>query len=284
MSLTTVVRDDFTNTRRSYVVLGVIGVLTGFVALITYSVADFHPDAFRALFDVSFFFFLVFPLILVPLTYLAVAGDRERGSIKHTLGLPNSRAEYVLGKFTSRASVAVTASLLASFVAFLVGLVMYSEPIQPLRFVKFALISALFVTSLTAIFVACSTITSRRSRAMFGVIGLYFLLGPFWFGFLPVVNLETVVTTIADTLGTTVSDTTFRYIQFSSPTTAYLAGLEPVYEGVIGTGEYPQITQNYQAEGDELYTKNWYNWLTMTAWGAVALGLSYVRFRVAELG
>jgi ABC-2 type transport system permease protein len=119
---------------------------------------------------------------------------------------------------------------------------------------------------------------------MFGVIAAYFVLGPFWFGFLPVVSLQAVVDTVADALGTSVSETTFEYIQFSSPTTAYLAGLEPVYDGVVGTGEYTQIDRNYGGDGDELYAKPWYNWLTMTAWGTVALVASYVRFRVAELG
>ena len=273
MSFATVVRDDFRNTRRSYVVLGVTGVLAAFVGLIVYSVEEFHADAFRALFDISFFFFLVFPLILIPLTYLSIAGDRERGSIKHTLGLPNSRAEYVFGTFASRVVVAA-----------LLGAALYENSLDPLRFVKFAAISALFVASLTAIFVACSAFTSKRSRAMFGVIAAYFLLGPFWFGFLPVVSLQAVVDTVADALGTSVSETTFGYIQFSSPTTAYLAGLEPVYDGVVGTGEYGQIDLRYGGDGDELYAKPWFNYLTMAAWGAVALGLSYARFRVAELG
>jgi len=284
VTTTTVLRDDFKNTRRSYVVLGVVAVLTGFVSLITYSVAEFHDDAFRALFDVSFFFFLVFPLILVPLTYLSVAGDREGGSIKHALGLPNTRAEYVLGKYLSRTGVAVAAVLLATLAAVLVGVAMYDGAIELARFATFAAISSLFVASMTAIFVACSTVTSRRSRAMFGVIGLYFLLGPFWLGFLPVVSLETVVTTVADVLNVTLTDDTRSYIRLASPTTAYLAGLEPVYDGVVGSGEYPRVTQNYASDSDALYTRNWFNYLTMTAWGVVALAASYAKFRVAELG
>lgn len=283
MSFTTVLRDDFKNTRRSSIVLAVIGILTAFVALIVYSVADFHPDAFRALFDVSFFFFLVFPLILIPLTYLSVAGDRERGSIKHALGLPNTRAEYVFAKFTSRASVAVAAVFVSTAVALVLGVALYENTIDPLRFVKFALITGLFVASLTAVFVACSTMTASRSRAMFGVITAYFLLGPFWFGFLPIVNLTAVIETVADTVGVSLSDTTLAYIRFSSPTTAYLAGLEPVYSGVIDPEMYPRVAQNY-AGGDELYNQPWFNYLVMTAWGTIALGLSYARFRVAELG
>jgi len=284
VSFATIVRDDFRNARRSYVVLGVIGALAAFVGLIVYSVADYHEDAFRALFDVSFFFFLVFPLILIPLTYLSIAGDRERGSIKHALGLPNTRAEYVFGKFVSRATVAVAAVLVAVAVAFVLGIALYADPVDPLRFVKFAAISALFVASLSGIFVACSALTARRSRAMFGVIAAYFVLGPFWLGNFPVVSLQALVNTLADFLGTSVSETTLNYIRFSSPNTAYLAGLEPVYDGVVGTGEYSQIDGNYGGDSGELYAKPWFNYLTMTAWGAVALGLSYARFRVAELG
>lgn len=284
MSFATILRDDFRNTRRSYVVLGVIAALTGFVSLITYSVAEFHDDAFRALFDVSFFFFLVFPLILVPLTYLSVAGDRESGSIKHSLGLPNTRGEYVLGKYVSRTAVALGAVLVSTLAALGLGAGLYAGMPDLTRFLTFALITSLFVASITAIFVAFSTVTSRRSRAMFGVIGAYFVLGPFWLGFLPVVTLETLVTFLGDLLGTGVSDTTLNYVQFSSPTTAYLAGLEPVYDGVIGNGEYPRVTQNYASDGNELYTKTWYHYLVMTAWGAVSLAVGYARFRIAELG
>jgi ABC-2 type transport system permease protein len=284
VSFGTVLRDDFRNTRRSYVVLGVVGVLAAFTGLIVYAVESNHPDAFRSLFDVSFFFFLVLPLILIPLTYLSVAGDRERGSIKHTLGLPNSRAEYVLGKFVSRASVAIAAVVLSTAVAAVLGVALYTNPIDPMRFVWFAAVSSLFVASMTGIFVACSTLTKRRSRAMFGVIFAYFVLGPFWFGFLPIVSLETVITFIDDVIGTNLAETALNNITFSSPITAYLSGLEPVYEGVIGTGEYGSIDQNYGGQADALYTKNWYSWLVMAAWGAVAIAVSYVRFRVAELG
>lgn len=284
MTLVTVLRDDFRNTRRSLVVLGVVGVLSGLVALIVYSDAPHHPDAFRALFDLSFFFFLVFPLVLIPLTYLAIAGDRERGSIKHGLGLPNSRAEYVFGKFVSRAGVALASVVVATGVAVACGLAFYDTPLQGERFVVFGAITALFVVSMTAIFVACSAVTSRRARAMFGVIGAYFLLGPFWFGFLPVVSLQTVVDFLAGLVGATVSEETFNFIRFSSPTTAYLAGLEPVYDGVIGTGQYEQITANYGEPNDDLYEKTWYSLSVMVAWGVGSLLVGYARFRIAELG
>jgi ABC-type transport system involved in multi-copper enzyme maturation permease subunit len=57
-----------------------------------------------------------------------------------------------------------------------------------------------------------------------------------------------------------------------------------VYSGAIDPETYPRVAQNYAGDGDELYTEPWFNYLVMTAWGAIALGISYARFRVAELG
>jgi len=280
MSVTTVLRDDVRNTRRSFVVLGVIAVLTVFVGLIVGSDASAHDYPYRALFDVSFFFFLALPLIITPLTYLAVAGDRDSGAIKHALGLPNTRAEYLTAKYISRSAVAVAGILVALVVGFVVATVAYPNAPDPVRFLKFGAVSALFALSMTGIFVAISSMTKARSRAMFGVITAYFVLGPFWLGFLPVVNLGTIIDTVTSTLGVTLTDQTMGLIQSLSPTVAYLQSTEFVYAGVLDNHE--MIARNFQ--GDEYYTKLWFNSLVMGAWAAVTLGIGYVRFRVAELG
>ncbi|MFB6111514.1 MAG: ABC transporter permease subunit [Halobacteriaceae archaeon] len=283
MGVRTVFYDDLRNTSRSAIVVGVIGLLAAFVALIVFAVAEFHTDAFRALFDVSFFVFLVFPLALAPLTYLAIAGDIERGSIKYALGLPNTRAAYLSGKVLARSVVGILAVLVATVVATLLGAVLYDGMPAVERFVAFGAVTAVFVVSLTTIFVAASALARTRSRAMFGVIALYFALGPFWFGLLPVANLEAVLELLTNAVGTSLSERTYSHIRFSSPTTAYLSALEIVYDGVIETGEYPRITRTYTQGTGELYAKTWYNIATMVVWAGVALLLSYARFRRAEL-
>src|SRR6056297_1270575 len=113
MSAYTVLRDDFRNARRSSVVLGVIGVFTALTALVFVSEIDIYDHAYRTLFDVTMLTGLVFPLIVAPLTYLSIAGDRSGGAMKYALGLPNSRLEYYAGKFASRAGVAVVAVVFA---------------------------------------------------------------------------------------------------------------------------------------------------------------------------
>src|SRR6056297_1289680 len=121
MSTFTVARDDFLNARRSYIVLGVIGVFTALVTLVFISEVDVYDDPYRTLFDVSFLLAVAFPLFVAPLTYLAITGDRQSGAIKYVMGLPNSRGEYVLAKFLSRFGVAVSAVGLAVAVGFVVA-------------------------------------------------------------------------------------------------------------------------------------------------------------------
>ncbi|MFC3477879.1 ABC transporter permease [Halobacterium litoreum] len=283
MSLYTVARDDFKNARRSYAVLGVIGVLTAIVVLIFAAEMNQYDHPYRTLFDVSFFLFLTFPIILAPLTYLSIAGDRDGGAIKYAMGLPNSRGEYVFGKLVSRLGVTLVAVALSIGVAFLFSLVTFVNAPDPVRFVKFALVSLLFAFSFVGIFVGVSAMTSKRSRAMLGVFGAYFVLVPFWFGFLPFVSLTNILSTATDLFGVTISENTGRLIQSLSPATSYLYATEIVYQGVLPT-PYGSLNSNFVDPPNEIYRQFWFNALVMFAWGAVSLFAGYVSFRRSELG
>ncbi len=283
MSLFTVARDDFTNARRSYVVLGVVGVFAALVALIFAFEISIYDDPYRALFDVSFFVFLVVPLILAPLTYLAIAGDRESGAITYAMGLPNTRAEYVFGKLASRLGVAVAAVFVAVAVGFVIALATFTSTPDIARFAVFAGVTALYVFSFVGIFVGISALTSKRSRAMLGVFGAYFLLVPFWFGFFPVIGLPNLVNTAADLLGTSVSQSTQLMINSVSPATSYLFATELVYQGLLPT-PYESINSNFVGQPDEFYREFWFNAAVMVAWGAGSLLVGFLSFRRSELG
>ncbi|QDX40181.1 ABC transporter permease [Salarchaeum sp. JOR-1] len=282
MSLRTVARDDLKNAARSYVVLGVVGVFAALVALVFVAERNIYPDPYRTLFDVSFMTFLVFPLFVAPLSYLAVAGDRESGVIKYALGLPNSRLSYVLGKFASRVSVTLGAVVVALLAGFAVAFATFKSAPSLGRFATFAGVSALYGVSLTGLFVGVSAATSRRSRAMLGVFGAYFLLVPFWFGFLPIVNLGTVLDAVATALGTTITDSTRSFVNALSPATAYLVATEPVYSGVVD--QYPRIAGNFGGESTAIQDKLWFNVFVMAAWGVLGLLAGYASFRRSELG
>jgi ABC-2 type transport system permease protein len=279
MSTFTVARDDFRNARRSYIVLGVIGVFTALTALIFVSEMDFY-EPYRTLFDVLFFVSFVFPLLLAPLAYLCIAGDRTSGAIKFAMGLPNSRREYFAGKFLSRFGVGAAAILVSVAVGFLISLLFFSPGPDVVRFLTFAAISLLYTFTFVSMFVAVSASTASRSRAMFGALGLYFVLIVFWFGFLPLLNVQTALDTVGGLLGVTISEDTRNYVAIFSPGTAYLQTSKAVFTGVLG--EYEGFQQF--ATEDELYAETWFTALVMLAWGVGSLAVGYVQFTRSELG
>lgn len=280
MSTFTVARDDFRNARRSYIVLGVIGVFTALTALIFVSEIDIYDDPYRVLFDVLFFVSFVFPLLLAPLAYLSIAGDRDSGTIKYAMGLPNSRAEYFAGKFLSRFGVGAAAIVLSIVVGFAISLVFFVSTPDVVRFATFAGINLLYTFTFVSMFVAISASTGSRSRAMFGTLGLYFVLIVFWFGFLPLLNVGTLLDTVESLLGVTVSEDARSYIGLASPGTAYLQTCKAVFTGVLG--QYESFGQF--STGDELYAQTWFTALVMLAWGVGSLAVGYLQFRRSELG
>jgi len=283
VSLFTVARDDFKNARRSYVVLGVVGVLTALVALIFVSEINVYDHPYRTLFDVSFFMFLVFPIVLAPLTYLAIAGDRDSGAIKYAMGLPNSRAQYVFGKFVSRMGVAAAAVTLAVAVGLVIAFAAFTNAPGVARFAAFLGVSLLAAFAFVGIYIGISAVTASRSRAMLGVFGAYFLLVPFWFGFLPVIGLPDLLDTVADLLGTSIANDTQQFIRALSPATSYLFSTQIVYQGLFPT-PYESLNAQIGNAPDKIYAKAWFNALVMLAWGAGSMLVGYLSFRRSELG
>jgi ABC-2 type transport system permease protein len=282
VSTYTVARDDFRNVRRSYVVLGVVGVFAGLTALVFAAEIDIYDDAYRTLYDVSALVAFAFPLFVAALTYLSVAGDRSRGSIKYALGLPNTRLEYFVAKYASRATIAVAAVLSGTLLGFAVAAATFVNGADPVRFLKFGGVSALYALAFTGTFVAISATTSERSRAMFGVIGAYFVLVPFWSGLLPVVSLPTIVDTVASTLDVTLSESTRYLIQSLSPTQSYFGLTEIVYTDV-GDG-YPVFADIGDEGSEMLADEEWFNALVLLCWATLVPVLGYLKFRASELG
>jgi ABC-2 type transport system permease protein len=279
MGAYTVARDDFTNARRSYIVLGVIGVFTALVGLIFAAEMNIYDDPYRVLWDVSALVAFVFPLVLAPLVYLSIAGDRISGRIKFSMGLPNSRLDYVTGKLWSRLGTAAAAVLLGVLVGFVIALATYANTPDPLRFLTFAGVTLVYTLTFVSVFLAISAATTSRARAMFGALGAYFVLVVFWFGFFPLVNLRTVLDAVGSLLGTELSETVRGYLTILSPGPAYLQSTELVYGGVLD-----QYDVFGQFGGDEPYSQPWFALLVMVGWTTLSLAVGYLAFDRSELG
>jgi ABC-2 type transport system permease protein len=282
MSVETVARSDFRSVRRSSVVLGVVVALVGMVALVFLGSSSVHPEPVRTTWGFSALVVWVFPLLVAPLTYLAIAGDRERGSITYHLGLPNARSEYFLAKYVSRAGVAAVTMALGVVVAFVVATATYESGPDVVRFLTLGAISVLFALAFAGVFVAVSAAVTTRSRAMFGVFGAYFLLSAFWVGFLPVLNLGTVLDAVAALPGVSVPESARAVIAALSPAGAYFNLLpELVWADVLT--EYDTFA-TFTDRPDYLGLEPWFNLLVLGVWAVGAPLVGYLRFRGAELG
>jgi len=282
MSVDTVARSDFRSVRRSSVVLGVVVAFVGMVALVFLGSSSVHPEPVRTTWGFSALVVWVFPLLVAPLTYLAIAGDRERGSIKYHLGLPNSRGKYFLAKYVSRTGVAAVTMALGVVVAFVVATATYESAPDLVRFLTLGAISVLFAVAIAGVFVALSASVTTRSRAMFGVFGAYFVLSAFWVGFLPVLNLGTVLDAVASIPGVTVPESARAIIGSLSPAGAYFNLLpELVWSDVLTDYDvFAPIADQPEYLGYEA----WFNLLVLGVWAVGAPLVGYLRFRSAELG
>ncbi|MFC7142236.1 ABC transporter permease [Halosimplex aquaticum] len=282
MSAVTVARSDFLSIRRSSVVGGVVATFALVVGLAFLGSSEVHPHPVRTTWGFAALVAWAFPLLLAPLTYLAVAGDRTRGTITYHLGLPNSRAEYFAGKYATRAGVAVATMVIGVAAAFAVAVATYEHAPDPARFLALGALSTLFALSMAGTFVAVSAAVASRSRAMIGVLGAYFVLSAFWVGPLPALNLGTALDAVASLPGVTIADSTRALVGSLSPAGAYFNTL-PELVWADAPGRYEVFAQ-FEATPDFLAYEPWFNVAVLVAWTVGAPLAGYLRFRGAELG
>jgi ABC-2 type transport system permease protein len=280
MSVADVLRKDFKDVRRAKLVWAPALVYTLFMLLFFWGQTQSpNPDFYQILWGlVGVGGALLIPLIALVAAYLSIAGERESGSIKFLLGLPNTRTDVVVGKVISRSAV-VTAGILVSFV---VGVPAAAVLVPDMTFeygeyAVFAAVTVLYALAYVAVAVAISAATASRSRAMGGAIGFFFLFNLVW-NFLPVGPVQ-MIGFLSDEFGVEVSDSVTELIFSISPTGAYLNGVLKLV-----------MPERFNAQAGAVvadppfYIEGWFMVLILLAWVVVPLALGTWRFRRAELG
>jgi len=280
MSVADVLRKDFKDVRRAKLVWAPALVYTLFMLLFFWGQTQSpNPDFYQILWGlVGVGGALLIPLIALVAAYLSIAGERESGSIKFLLGLPNTRSDVVVGKVLSRSAV-VTAGILVSF---LVGVPAAAVLVPEMTFeyadyAVFAAVTVLYALAYVAVAVSISAATASRSRAMGGAIGFFFLFNLVW-NFLPVGPVQ-MIAFLSDEFGVEVSDSVTALVFSVSPTGAYLNGVLKLV-----------MPERFNAQAGAVvadppfYIEGWFMMLILLAWVVVPLALGTWRFRRAELG
>jgi ABC-2 type transport system permease protein len=211
------------------------------------------------------------PLIGLLLAYDTIAGERESGSLRLALSLPNSRFEIVFGKFVGRTGVIAVSILVGYAVAGLVALATY-ESFDFAVFGLYTLLTILYGAVYVGLATGFSAGMESRQRAFAGAGGLYFL---FILGWDVLLLLLQLVIYGQDIPGTGLPDW-FKFIGLSNPSTAFMHAVRAVIP------EYGELT--FYPEGSAFYLQDWIGFVILGFWGVVPLVLGYLRFERADLG
>ncbi|MCD6513143.1 MAG: ABC transporter permease [Thermoplasmata archaeon] len=121
---------------------------------------------------------LLIPIISLMLSYAAIVGEIERGSMNLLLSYPVSRIEVVIGKFIGLSAVVSSSILLGFGIGGIVIAINASINLQ--EYAIFIIASILLAMSYISISIMFSAILKRRSTAMGAAIFLFFLFAMIW--------------------------------------------------------------------------------------------------------
>lgn len=279
MSLTAVARKEFRECRRSYALLGVAALYllaaVFFAAIQWVPYPDMPREAPRStlalLNSLTQPGAAFVPILGLLVGYHTVGGARESGSLRLTLGLPNSRREVVLGSFLGRFAVVATVVVLTGGAIGLVALATYASLDVEALLVNTA-VSVLYAGVYVAIAVGFSAFTASRFRALVGAVGLFWLFFLVWDAFL--VLLQAIALGPTHSAGTPLPDW-MQFVWVMNPHTAVLfarRGLLPEYYELVPT-----------PASDAVYLRDWVGFLVLSLWVVGPLVAGYLRFRRADL-
>lgn len=274
MSIASVVQKDILDVRRAKIVWFVGVLYSLLIALFFYQTATVQddPSTTDGLFQLIFVGGIFIPAISLVVAYLAIAGERESGSIKFLLSTPISRRDLVLGKFVSRASIVAGSVLLAFVVAAVLSTVLFGE-LDADSIAIIGVLTTLYALAYMSVALSISAVTASRSRAMGGVLAFFFVttIG-ILMGNLSIQGAIDYV--LNDLLGAGLGDDPVSLLtMLVSPTYAYLVSTElglPASEQSVG-GDAAWYA------GPEVAL------VVLLAWIAVPVVLAIRRFESADL-
>jgi ABC-2 type transport system permease protein len=220
MTWSTIARKEFDDALRSrmlWAIVALIAAMTSLSAALSLLVPELDGGAEMAVGGASQFAGLLVPIMALVAAYLAIAGERESGSMKVLLGLPPSRGEVLLGKFLGRGGVVTIGLVLGFAVSGVVTLALYGE--LPLAaFVGTTALTAALGVAFVGIAVGISALSATRARAMTVSIAAYLGLTLLW-DLLP----NAVHLLVTGAMPGAVVPAWFLLLQSLSPTGAYNA-------------------------------------------------------------
>ncbi len=263
--------EDALRSRMLWAIVVLIAAMTSLASGVMVLVPGVEGDPVSAIGAASQFAAMLVPIMALIAGYLAIAGERESGSLKILLGLPPSRRAVVTGKFLGRAGVVGIGISIGFAISGVVTFALYGV-LPVVDFLGTTVLSSVLGISFVGIAVGISSVTATRSRAMTLAVAAYLVLTLLW----DMVPQGVHLLVTGSMPGTTVPGW-FLLIQGASPSGAYnalvqriLLDTDAALSARLG-GEVP------------MYLDAPVFVAILVVWTILPLFLGYRRFRRADL-
>lgn len=297
MSWTLIARKDFEDVIRSWMLWSILAVSLLFLGIISFGVTTGSTDE-AGQYMVYQLFNSVGAQILLPLmalifAYMAIAGERESGSLRVLFGLTHGRRDVVIGKLLSRTATMVVSMAVTGIVVLALILVQF-DSLDADGFLMFLALTLLLVLSFTGIGIGVSAIASTRIRAMGGAVGSYVVFFIVWNPFAAVLHYA-----IEGELAGLNAPDWYLLLLNLNPLNTYRYTLGSHLDEYMGTFVgWPAIVEDIPSEqlttdqnallltnraNDAFYTADWFAVLVFLAWFAVPVLVGYWQFQRTDL-
>lgn len=268
---------DAVRSRMLWAIVAVFGVLSAGLSVAVSLVPQLGESSVVAVTMAGQSAQMLGPIIALIAAYLAVAGERESGSIKVLLGLPPSRGDVVLGKVAGRGAV-VAAGLMAGFLlaGVAIALVYGSLPLAP--FALLTLLTGALGLVFVGVAVGISAATATRGRAMTLSIAVYLVVVLFWDLFAQFTHLAVLGSFPGETI-----PAWYALLQVLSPVGAYDALMNALLASVAAEATVPTMADRLTGGTVPFYLEGWFALVVLLAWGVVPLAVGYLRFSRSDL-
>jgi ABC-2 type transport system permease protein len=228
---------------------------------------------------------LIVPLVAIVISYGAIVGERESGSLKLLLSLPHSRLDAVVGKTVGRSGVVAVPIFVGLLLASIV-LAVYGVGIDVIDFIVFGILTMLLGVVFVSLAVGVSAAASTNRRAMLGSVGLFFVFTFLWN------RVRQILSLVNDQLSLNLELMELvkygLFIKYFNPVRAYQTLAARLYSDTVlqarlyDSGMVGQMIQQ-QLDSVPFYLSDTVVMAQFLLWLFVPLALGYVVFDDADL-
>lgn len=214
------------------------------------------------------------PLIAIGIAYRSIAGERDSGSLKLLLSLPNSRFDVVLGKFLGRSGVISVAVVVGFISMLLTTAITFDGDIPAEVLLTFMLATLLLAIVFVSIAVSVSAFTDSTFAAAIGSFGLFVLFQFAWRG---LIFLLRYVANGFEIPGFGAEPPTWAEVLFAvNPMTGWQQASGWLLRRV-------SEEQSTQQAAEAFYLEPWFGFVVLFGWILLPLAVGYLRFEASDL-